>query len=105
MSEVKHQPATPLPWHQGPIDSGDEANAECVFDERGEIVADCGARTALDGVRWAECEGNAAYIDHAAKKYPLLVEALRAFAKGSERETGQHRGNAWALLREIGEDS
>jgi hypothetical protein len=33
-----------------------------------------------------------------------LVEALRAFAKAGERDTGLHRGKAWKLLRELGEE-
>lgn len=98
---VKHQPATPLPWHQGPIDGGDDANNECVFDKDGEIVADCGARASLDKVDWPECEKNAAYVDHAANAYPKLVEHLQGALGGDPNALM----NARRFLHEIGETS
>lgn len=72
----KIRPATPLPWHQGPIIGGDDANDECVFCTNGEIVADCGARATLDDVSVDECIQNAAYVNHACNNYERLVAAL-----------------------------
>jgi hypothetical protein len=43
------------------------------------------------------------WIEHYAAAYPLLVKALLEFAQSGERETGLHRGRAWALLRKLGE--
>lgn len=101
---VKHQPATPLPWHQGPIDGGENANNECVFDKDGEIVADCGARATLDAMDWPECEKNAAYIAHAAVAYPKLVEVLRELSLRNPFPV-QALVDGEALLRELGEVS
>jgi hypothetical protein len=73
------QPATPLPWHQGPIDGGDNANNECVFDADGEIVADCGARSVMDNSDdpFGPCIQNAAYVTAACNGHNALIDQLR----------------------------
>lgn len=111
-SAAKHAPATPLPWKQGEIKGTDGANGECLFDEVGDIVADCGSRATLAHADWPECEANASYIAQAANAYPKLVEALgealRAWEKPNPTHTPTYRKNyerLTGLLRELGEAS
>jgi hypothetical protein len=72
-------------------------------DSIGHVIADCGAHT-LDGVDWAHCEKDAAYIVHAANSYPRLVEALKELLKDCDADLkpmGLHP--ARVLLRSLGE--
>ena len=107
---TKHRPATPLPWAiTNSIRNGDVAivaPGTKADDGRPVILAEVFEDIIqMDECNRAAAKQNAAYIARAANAYPKLVEALRAFAQSGERQVGQHRGAAFALLRELGESS
>ena len=93
MNAVKHQPATPLPWH---------SNDRHVYSGGTDKTHDPDfAVTHSTSGRWYRAvrkPEDAAYIAHAANAYPKLVEALRDLTG----ESGDYRA-AEALLRELGE--
>ena len=94
MNNVKHQPATPLPWEH--------------FRKRLHLVV-----MASNGQRVAEvrdCTGpagntglDARYIAHAANEYPSLVLCIRMLLDGGDEPMSMRRDRARGLLREIGE--
>lgn len=111
MSNVKHQPATPLPWHVGGVKT----------PKRGEYPAYPINNAAHENIAqlpiYARGGSNrdAAYIAHAANAYPKLVEALRFGLRAIEGKMARNAGltaheiafrdEAEPLLRELGEDT
>lgn len=117
MSAVKHQPATELPWHVGPL------AGEIYSHPSGITIAKLPwprrTKKLPDGYRTAEQRivPNAAYVAHAANAYPKLIEQLRIekqmlaawFTKSSisgrmRDEMRRRVASINALLTELGED-
>ena len=90
MTDIKHKPATALPWE---------------VDEEATV---CGNNSAVAFTRRRESaymDEDAAYIAHACNAYPKLVEALREAIGGMEDfGAGDMRSRAIAALRELGEE-
>lgn len=100
---VKHQPATPLPWiaHSGTIVTGGNPSF---------AVADYAMDRSTDGNPRVDDQVNAAYSLHAANAYPKLVEACRGIVAcgdyiGPGANARNAQGAARALLRELGEEA
>lgn len=92
---TKHQPATALPWHVGVRQA-----ERIIYDACGWAVANA---TVYHGASDAEeVKRNAAYIAHAANKYPELVAALRiALLEPISAEAQMHIGNVLESLGEL----
>ena len=119
MENVKHQPATPLPWERGPwirteghavyanISNGAKRIASVSvhgkFRDSGRHVShrrDDGSYVGT--LPEADCDQDAAYLCHAANAYPKLVEALQRLL-APHTSTAMLKAND--LLRELGEGS
>jgi hypothetical protein len=93
---TKHTPATPLPW----------STHESVTIPSVEIGSKGGSTQTL----WLNKKADAAYIVHAANKYPELVAALRAVEMLARINAAIYDGSPVhksisALLRDIGEST
>lgn len=87
MSNVKHQPATPLPWDSDAEDFG-VYQLESIDPVTGPLY------------EMENGEKDSEYICRAANAYPRLVEMVRTLRV---RGTVAMRNEADALLRELGE--
>ena len=96
-TNVKHKPATPLPWRTSPARSA-------------EVQQQSGVRTI--GLMGMDGAVNAAYIAHACNAYPRLVKAARylaamvedaALIRADPADTQPARVMMQDLLRELGE--
>ena len=92
MPDIKHKPATALPWIVN------QRRHVCSANEFTDIAHAQGDTTQAN-------IDNAAYIAHACNAYPKLVAALR-WAIGGMEDFGPNdmRSQVVAALHEIGED-
>jgi hypothetical protein len=105
MSDIKHTPATPLPWFCDGANGGrDDMTLGISSGGYGvnNVVVWIGDGDEQEGI---PLDLDAHYIAHAANAYPKLVEALKE-AKSDLAESASLQAayfNADALLRELGE--
>jgi hypothetical protein len=77
---TKHTPATPLPWHVAPVQTGRFPAYPIAAKPSGKLSQVASVPIMARG----GSDKDAAYIAHAANAYPKLVEALRAAATVSD---------------------
>ena len=98
--DMKHKPATALPFKDGPLFGHDQNRALFWTDtsKPGKWQRRVDAE-----YKGAFLEQDAAYIAHAANAYPRLVEALRGSVDADADTIYTDRDARRALLRELGE--